>query len=59
MTNDTEETVKQRKNQVPWRTFPEMLKWQQEMERMFGDFTEEKLPSATIQEIETDIRRGS
>jgi len=57
MTNDTEETVKQRENLVPWRPFPEMPKWQREMERMFGDFTEEKIPSPSIKKIETDTRR--
>jgi hypothetical protein len=57
MTNETEETIKQREKPVPWRPFPEMPKWQREMERMFGDFTEEKVPSSTIKKIETDTRR--
>jgi hypothetical protein len=59
MTNDTKEAVKERENLVPWRPFPEMPKWQREMERMFGDFTEEQIPSPAIKKIETEIRRGS
>jgi HSP20 family protein len=37
--------AKEQKSLMPWRPFSEMGRWEQEMERMFGDFFRARAPS--------------
>jgi hypothetical protein len=52
MNDEIKEALRKRKDLVAWKPFPGMPKWQREMERMFGDFVEEKVPTSDSQEIE-------
>ncbi|HEU4344012.1 MAG TPA: Hsp20/alpha crystallin family protein [Candidatus Binatia bacterium] len=45
MANQIERTSGKRKSLVPWRAFAEMPQWEREMDRMFGDFFRERVPS--------------
>jgi hypothetical protein len=47
MSNNNKDAAKQQKILPRWDSFPEMPRWQREMERMFGDFSGEKLPTSS------------
>jgi hypothetical protein len=51
MNDEIKEAVRKRKGLVSWKPFPGMPKWQREMERMFGDFVEEKVPTPDSQKL--------
>jgi hypothetical protein len=52
MSNEIKEATKERKNWVARKSFPEMPKWQREMERMFGECSEEEKSPAEINDID-------
>jgi hypothetical protein len=52
MSNEIKEATKERKNWVARKSFPEMPKWQREMERMFGKCSEEENSTAEINDID-------
>jgi hypothetical protein len=56
MSNEIKEAAEGRKGLVSWKAFPDMPKWQREMERMFGDFSEEKVATSEIKEIDIKIK---
>jgi HSP20 family protein len=38
MAKESKETAKERGGLIPWSAFPEMTRWEEQMQRMFGDF---------------------
>ena len=50
---------KEPKDVIRWKPFEEMPKWQREMERVFGDFSEEKPTTPEVRDRDEKERNSS
>jgi hypothetical protein len=58
--NDNGKTApKKQKRLIRWTAFDDMPRWQREMERMFGDFSEEKPTTPEVRDGDEKERNSS